>query len=131
MYVVIISLIKTNSTCFNSYLKSLPKFTNQSLQTHVFEQLGDILFTYSLIDYFNQRGAFKNQGGDMLILSGRFVRYYLSEGLLEDALLNAMFDFCTRDGKVEDCTAALDQFQDRYNRLLEDFPDDLDIEEPI
>ena len=103
----------------------------QSLQTDVFEQLGDILFAYSLINYFNRGDTFKNQGGDMLILSGRFVKYYLSEGLVEDALLNAMFDFCNRDRTVEDCSQALDQFQETYNRSVEELPEDIDIDEPL
>ena len=103
----------------------------QSLQTNVFTQLSDILFTYSIIDDFNQRGSFKNQGGDMLILSGRFVKYYLSGGLVEDAMLNAMFDFCNRDRSVNDCTEALDKFQETYDQSLEKLPEDIDIEEPL
>ena len=90
----------------------------QSLQQDIFMNYPDLVAAYLMIDVHQQKNYFPNMGGDMLILAGRFVRYYLASGQIQDSLINAMFEYCLRDKSEQECDNDIDEYLRVYGEVM-------------
>lgn len=90
----------------------------QSLNYDIFSDFTDLMATYILIDFYNGRDYFVNFGGDMLILAGRFIRYYLSSGNVKTSLVNSIFEYCIRDHDESECNANINEYIRTYENTL-------------